>query len=655
MSAVAAIVNLDGQPVTTAELQRTARALGSLSRDGGHFWHEAGAGLYHGLLRFTPHDELERQPLLHRSSGTVLVADARIDGRDELAERLELSPRDADSLPDSRLLAEAWMRWDRGLVDRVAGSWAAVVWEPRSRRLFAACSVGEAPSLYFHHSSRRLVLATMPRAILAAAGLQRRLCPEWLADFLISNRRFSPQSPWESIQILFPGQFLELAGGRLRVERYWHPSHLQMQDGASDQETLAAFREHFDRAVQSRLRRRGQTAVFLSGGLDSSLIAAAAATHLQSGGRHLLSFTQIPEADFRCSESFREVADETPLVRLLAEAFPALRPSLVDAAGLCFLDLAEQYFRHSEAPFRNAGNLAWMMECSRLAAEAGADVCLDGDAGNEIFSWEGEVLLAWLLRQGRVGEAWRQAAYPPSPVRFIRLRRLAGSGILPLMPEAVHRAWRRRRTPPDLGPPPHPITYSPIRRDFLERSGALERARQAAHDFDFLPRLRRRWSRGLTLIEDDRSWTAALRSLWRIDRRVPARDRKLAEFCLGLPVDQFARDGVDRRLARLAFPERVPAAILNRRRRGVQAADWLLRLHRRRDEIRELLSEMRRSPACSETLDLDRLQELARTLPSPEAPFSVTLWLTWGRCLTLGLSVGRFLLWTEKGAPTVDD
>jgi asparagine synthase (glutamine-hydrolysing) len=606
-------------------------------------------------MRLTPEDEFERQPLLHQPSGTVVVADARVDHREELASQLGLTSAEVPSLPDSRLLADAWLRWGPGLVDRVLGSWAVMVWEPRQQRLFAACSVGEAPPLYFHHGSRHLLLATMPRGIFATGRLERRLCGEWLADFLISYLRFSRQSPWQSVETLFPGDFLEMAGGRLRVQRYWHPQAVEPQPVRSDGEILAAFREHFDRAVQVRLRRRGQAAVFLSGGLDSSLIAAAAATSLLDQQASLFSFTQVLEAAFECNDSFREVADESPMVRLLAEAHPTIRPVPVDAAGLSFLDLGEHYFQHSEAPFRNAGNLAWMMECSRQAALAGADMYLDGDAGNEIFSWEGEILLAWLLRQGRLREAWNQAGYPAPAAPLKRLRRLAGSGLLPLLPEAVHHAWRRRRVPPDQGPPPVPITFSPVRRVFLESSGALERAREVGHDFDFLPLLRRRWARGLTLVDGDRSWNAVQRSLWRIDRRVPARDRRLAEFCLGLPVDQFARDGIDRRLARIAFPERVPAPILNRKRRGVQGADFLLRLHRRRDRIHELLAGMRRSPWCNEVLDLDRLDELARTLPEPRGPFSLPLWLRWGRCLGLGLLTGLFLLWVEKGAPVVDD
>ncbi|GAB4220143.1 MAG: asparagine synthase-related protein [Acidobacteriota bacterium] len=655
MSAIAAILNLDGQAVTLAELQRMGRALASLGGEGEHYWHAGNVGFCHGLMRFTPQDEFERQPLLHPPSGTVVVADARVDQREELASQLGLTSAELQGLPDSRLLADAWLRWGPGLVDRVLGSWVVVVWEPRQQRLFAACSVGEAPPLYFHHSPRHLLLATMPRGIFATGRLQRRLSGEWLADFLISYLRFSRQSPWQAMDTLFPGEFLEVAGGRLRIQRYWHPQGVEPQAVRSDAEVLAAFREHFDRAVQARLRRRGQAAVFLSGGLDSSLIAAAAATSLAGEQAPLLSFTQVPEAAFECNDSFREVADESPLVRLLAEAHPSLRPALVDAAGLTFLELGEQYFRHSESPFRNAGNLAWMMECGRLAALAGADMYLDGNAGNEIFSWGGEILLAWLLRQGRLREAWIQAGYPSPATPLVRLRRLAGAGLLPLLPEAVHRAWRRRRVPPDQGPPPVPITFSPIRRTFLESSGSLERAREVGHDFDFLPLLRRRWARGMTLVSGDRAWNAAQRSLWRIDRRVPARDRRLAEFCLALPVDQFARDGVTRRLARIAFPGRVPAAILNRRRRGVQGADFLQRLHRRRDRIRELLSDMRRSPWCTEALDLDRLEELARGFPEPGATFSPPLYLRWERCLAFGLCTGLFLLWVEKGAPVVDD
>lgn len=654
MSAIAGIVNLDGRPVDPQDLHRMSSALRSLGRDREGMWATESAGFVHRLMRFTPEDRYEEQPLEHPESGTVLVADARVDYRQDLAVQLGIERSELDRTADSRLLISAWLKWGPDLVDQVLGSFSLVVWSARERRLFAACSVGESPPLYYHFNHRRLVMATMPRALFAVDGMERRLEPRWLAGYLVGNRRAIEESPWQGVRQLPLGHRLELRQGRLAVQAFWNPGGVRPLPPASDPEYREAFRERFDLAVSQRLRTTGQAAILLSGGLDSTLIAASAASALAVGNRTLFSLTQVPEPGYHCDPSFRLTADESPLVASLAGRHPNLQTLHLPASGLTFMELGDSFLEHAEAPIRSPANLHWLLEGFRLAGQKGATICLDGDAGNEVFSWDGAVLAAWLLRSGRWLEAWRQTTAFPAGTAT-RFKRLAVTGLVPLLSPVLGRAVQRHRWPAEQQGLPFTIRYSPIHPGFLKSSRIVESARAAGHDFDAVLRLDRQWKRGQVLLRADRFWSAAQRSWHGVDRRSPARDRRLAEFCLALPVSQFAWNGVRRRLARTAFTDRVPAEIADRKGRGLQTADWIFRLNQRTHRIREVLDSMHRSPWCVETLDLPRLSDLANSIPAPDTAYSTSVWHRWEHCLSAGLAAGQFLLWLERGAPTVDE
>src|ERR1700741_2872872 len=102
MSAIAGILRFDGRLVDRRELERMANALGALGPDR-HNVHVAGrVGLVHALMRLTPEDTFERQPL-RGANGAIMVTDLRLDNREELAASLGLDPEQAKGWPDSAI------------------------------------------------------------------------------------------------------------------------------------------------------------------------------------------------------------------------------------------------------------------------------------------------------------------------------------------------------------------------------------------------------------------------------------------------------------------------------------------------------------------------------------------------------------------------
>ncbi len=102
---------------------------------------------------------------------------------------------------------------------------------------------------------------------------------------------------------------------------------------------------------------------------------------------------------------------------------------------------------------------------------------------------------------------------------------------------------------------------------------------------------------------------------WGIDQRDPTTDRRLVEFCLSAPAEQFLSGGISRALARRAFADRVPQAVLNEERRGLQGADWHEGVRTLQARVLEELSRQGDCEPAANTLDLARLRALAEAWP----------------------------------------
>jgi asparagine synthase (glutamine-hydrolysing) len=129
---------------------------------------------------------------------------------------------------------------------------------------------------------------------------------------------------------------------------------------------------------------------------------------------------------------------------------------------------------------------------------------------------------------------------------------------------------------------------------------------------------------------------------WGIDIRDPTADRRLIEFCLSVPTEQFFRNGVPRALARAALADRVPAEVLNERRRGLQAVDWHEGTTAAQAQILEEIARLEQNGPAVRALDLPRMRRLAENWPT-EGWHREDIIEQYRLALLRGISVGHFL------------
>jgi asparagine synthase (glutamine-hydrolysing) len=187
MSGICGFFNLDGKPVTEAELRAMTALLKRRGPEHTGMWRDGRVCLGHTLLATTPELLIERQPFIHPDSGCVITADVRLDNRVELLKLLDRQTG-AESEGDAELILRAYLAWGEQCLDRLLGDFAFAIWDPRERQLFCARDHFGMRPFYYHYGSRqRFLFASDARAILVTPEVPYRINNGRVADFLVSE------------------------------------------------------------------------------------------------------------------------------------------------------------------------------------------------------------------------------------------------------------------------------------------------------------------------------------------------------------------------------------------------------------------------------------------------------------------------------------
>jgi asparagine synthase (glutamine-hydrolysing) len=641
MSGIAGMLRFDGAVVTERELQRAAGALHRHGPDRGGAVAEGAIGFAHVLMRMTPEDRFDRQPL-RGEGGALVTADLRLDNRDELLDRVGVAPRQAAQWCDARVLLAAWERFGDDVWPVLRGPFAAAIWDPRTQALTLARDPLGLNVVMWHRSERFFAFASMPSGLFAFAGVPRELNEEKFADFLVLNHADHASTIYREIFRVPPAHFVRIArDGALHRRRYWSPSDVEPIRLRADADYAEALRANLDRAVRRQLRSAHAVGCLLSGGLDSSSVAALAARALAERGERLAAFTGVPRRGFADPVSNGAYADETPLVEAIRRAVPSIDVTYVHNDECDDFAELEGFFAALEGPVRNPINLGWTLAALRRARAQGRRVLLGGLSGNVTVSWTGWSQSADHLRHGRLLTALRQWRLFYRRTPYGRPEALRKLFVEPLTPLAASD-WIARR----LGRDAPWRAHAPIRPDFAAAMGVDARARQLGHDFRYRLRPDER-IRALTQADYAGDWRAAEKAASGVEVRDPTADLDVVAFCLGIPPEQYLAEGVDRSLIRRAMWGLLPASVLANRLSGLQAADWYEKLERRRAELCRQLAELSHSRLARRMIDLARLERALAAWPAGDW-YAEGVFAEYGLALTRGLAGGMFLRWFEQ-------
>lgn len=546
-------------------------------------------------------------PLDGRDGAARAVLDGRLDNRAELIALLR--PAEGAAVSDAGLLLEAYRRWGATCTDHLLGDFAFAVWDATARQLLCAVDPLGMKQVHYFRSGPLLVFGSDAFQVLRHPAVPRELDEGEIAAYLGGLSEHPERSFFAAVHRLAPGHRLIATPESFRIERYWQPAPREIVY-RRDEEYAEHFRELFQQAVTDRLRTvAGSVAVAMSGGLDSTAVAAVAHRARHETGKAVRAYTFVFETLGECDERAWSSAMTAEL---------GLPVEAVDAERLWALEPTAPLPYSPDTPF--VGWRTCYEEIFRRMTQKGSKVLLMGHGGDDLLRGSTRAY-AERLRKGNlgaVGEVVRHARSHPEPVARA-LYRYFGR---PLLPAAADRlltsAFAGRRAP---------LLPAWVRADFARRAGLAQRQAGLRGPRVFASRARQEVYDHLVaqpgygrLVH----WHDRNAASFGIEVRHPFLDRRLFEYVLALPGDQLFRLGSTKGLLRRAMGGILPEKI--RTRTGKTRFSSFLDTALRHDEVREILTSPR--AASLGILDGGTLQSACRDFRGVASRERSSLWYT---------------------------
>jgi asparagine synthase (glutamine-hydrolysing) len=596
LSGICGVVRLDGAGADVADVGRALRTLAHLGPDGAESLACGAAAFGWRALRVTREDRHDAQPALKH--GLLLVADARLDNRDELAAELGLSGP-LDRMPESTLLLAAYRRWGAVCAERLLGDFAFAVWDAERQELTLVRDHMGQRHLFYHRGEGFFAFATEIKGLWALPDVPRAVTERGLARRLLVDGRGDPGwTMFEGIEAVPGGTTLVLGSdGAVSLRRYWSPEPAPIHAGRDEAYYRQAYRDVLGEAVACRVRRASEPpALLMSGGFDSAGIAALAAPAL--GGRKLIAVASVAPPDAEDGEpSARHWVD---ICRL---GMPHLDVRYVELCG----DIAATAPRLALAMDRPASPDSFALdELCRVAAGSGARVLMDGYGGDYTLNPRGGRPLARLLRAGRLGRFWSELRAQQRWRGESLWRALRREAVLPLLPGWLRRARTRRREGlPGRG------AYSPVASGLAETPAAQGLTPFGEHGSLAQTALREMSLHTLRNVQDSPTAGGIVYGLHGLELTQPFHDKRVVELALAIPEDLYFKNGKPRHLARMALADLYPPEFQSPPPANIPfIPDYVAVIERARPRLMAEIERLEQNPRLRGYVDFAKIRQM---------------------------------------------
>ena len=500
-----------------------------------------------------------QQPLSNEDGSVWVIFNGEIYNHAAIREDLEQRGHQYRTKSDTETIVHAYEQWGDACVDRFRGMFAFAIWDaPKRRLLLVRDRLGVKP-LYWARVGRSLLFGSEIKSLLASDLIEPQANEGALPELLGTRYLSGSSTMFRDIYKLLPGHVLVFQNGGVRTRQYW-----DVPVGAralpSDQRDIPErFRALLEESVRLRLMSDVPLGVFLSGGLDSSAIAALMA---RMSNRPVKTF----------SVAFEDRAyNELDYARQTARAINADAHEIV-IDDLDFFGALPKLVWHEDEPIAHPSSVP-LYFVSELARR-NVTVVLTGEGSDELLGGYGKYpRIAWNWRAGTIYER----LLPPS------IRRAVSSGLVSRIPGRAGRFARRSFLGMDRTAEAMCFdNFGAIRlndqRRLLSPSQMAAAERSQAYGasvayFDYpngrstlLDRMLyadiKTYLVELLMKQDQMSMAASIES------RVPFLDHKLVEFAAGLPDEWKLSGWVGKRVLREAMKGIVPDSILTRPKMG---------------------------------------------------------------------------------------
>ncbi|PEQ10233.1 hypothetical protein B2G71_23455 [Novosphingobium sp. PC22D] len=631
MSAIHGIVRFDGASADADTLDRMARTLAHRGPDGSDRLALDAVGFGHCLMRVNVEDFHEAQPIWE--DGLLIVADMRLDNREELAEALGIADEALGAISDSALLARAWRHWGEDCVERLLGDFVFAVHDTRTKQSWLVRDPMGQRALFYHHGEGFLAFASEVKALWAIEGVPRKLSRAWIGRMLLHPVAAPREdTAFEEIFALPGGTALRFeVGGAMTRRRYWRPRPAARHEGLDEAYYVKTLRDTLEEVVACRVRRLiHPPALMFSGGFDSGTIAALAGPYAAAKGHRVIAITSVlPPGEQRLLRNARAAVD----------AF-ADRADLdiryYDNAGDDYFDTVEESFAATEDV---SGTSRVRTAMHRIAREGGARLIMDGHGGDYTVNVNAPTMLGRILLRGHFRRFLRELR---ARKRFTgrSLASLVYRDVLSvLIPERYRHGMAR------LARGGKPLWRTRMSRDEFAaemiRQGFVNPGR-LRNPFGY-KRWRKRWLHLLEVGIFEAAGYSRRAAAAGLDFTRPFLDPRVVEFALAIPEAYQFRDGRERYLSRKAFADILPEKLISRRPGNDQEEPDLFRMASSAPTVLCDLAATNGGGSAARYIDFDKLAKALDDLDETSIEDHRRLLLA-----ARALIVARFVNWAEQ-------
>ncbi len=519
---------------------------------------DGGVGLGHRRLSIVDVDG-GHQPMANEDKSVWVVFNGEIYNHRDLRPGLEERGHQYRTLSDTETIIHLYEEIGARVAERLGGMFAFAVWDSAQRQLLLARDrLGIKPLYYTLADDGSLYFASEIKALIQARAVAPEINYPAVPDYLANHAPSDEETLFRGVKRLPPGHTLTWRDGRVEIRKYWDIRFAGAGNQAiNDREAIEEWKDLFREAVRSHLMADVPLGVFLSGGIDSSAIAA-----MMSG------MTTEPIKTFSVGFAERE-ANELEYARMVARAFNTDHHEVI-VSPADYFNVMPRLIWHEDEPLGHMASIP-LYFVSELAARH-VKVVLTGEGSDELLA--GYYRYRSAVYNLSLGASYHNWTNEP-------LRRLVRRGIDRLPTNIGHKLSRTFLTrSPDIGSLyldnfavfPLRMQTELLTPEAVERAGALDpyaAARRYISETDAETTLNRllysdlkTYLQELLMKQDQMSMAASLES------RVPFLDHTLVEFTARLPERLKLRGWTTKYILRRSMKGVVPEPILTRPKMG---------------------------------------------------------------------------------------
>ncbi|CAN7171914.1 asparagine synthase-related protein [Paenibacillus sp. LjRoot56] len=646
MSAISGIYYMDNETMKIEDGAILMKGLRQYPSDDIQIWHSDNIFFGCHAQWITPESVGERLPRFSEEKHLAITADAIIDNRQELFERLQVDHTSRKNMTDSELILLAYLKWEEEAPKYLIGDFAFMIWDVRKKLLFGARDFSGTRSLFFYRDPNRFAFCTTIEPLLNLSYVSKSINEHWFAEFLVIPSMVdavdTSSTAYKNIEQIPPSHSITICDGKVRLSRYCKISFQEPLKFKKNEEYEEAFKAVFQEAVKARTRTHGEVGAQLSGGLDSGAVVSFAAKALSGRNKQLHTFSYIPEDHFKDWTTHSYAADERPFIKATVDYVGNISDHYHNFAGDNPLTDLDDSLELMGAPYKFFENFFWLKGIHEKAHQKGVKVLLTGARGNYSISWG-----SWNMTVNYYASLFKRLRWARLYQELDQYCTNFKTGKSVMLPVVLKRAFPSIYRSSPLHEPSENQNQTLISASFAQRTNVFAKLLENGIDITGTSKedpyeIRKKHFEQLYYWNKNGIATTKLSLRYSLWDRDPTNDLRVIRFCLAVPEEQYVQGGLQRSLIRRSTKNMLPDKVrLNQQVRGIQGADVIHRIASNWHAFIEELNQLVCDPRVSEMLNMDVIKRAITNIghnPRPELAFDNEF-----KLLTRSLMVYRFI------------